>query len=54
MAEIIYFKDVLLIKPQEEVSIKKRTRRSRLKPMKEDKLLKSSLVERKKEDLTRK
>ena len=54
MAEIIYFKDVLLIKPKETVPVKKRTGRPRLKPMKESKVAKSSLIEQSTEDIKRK
>ncbi len=51
MAEIIYLKDVLLIKPKSTTKEKKSTGRSRLKPVKTGKILKSSLIERKNEDI---
>lgn len=51
MAEIIYLKDVLLIKPSSTAKEKKSENRSRLKSVKTGKLLKSSLIERKKEDI---
>ena len=52
MAEIIYLKDILLAKAKEVSKvIKKATGRPRLKPFRADKLLlRSSLVEKKKED----
>ena len=50
MAEIIYLKDVLFIKPKEKKSAKKDTNRSRMKTTRPRSLLKSSLIERKAED----
>ncbi len=52
MAEIIYLKDVLFIKPKSTAKEKKSVSRLRLKPVKPSKILKSSLIERKKEDVT--
>ncbi len=51
MAEIIYLKDVLFIKPNTSKKDKRSTGRPRLKPMKSGKMLKASLIERKKEDI---
>jgi len=56
MAEIIYLKDILLEKANETAkSVKKAisTRSGRLRPFKADRLLKSSLIEKKKEDTKR-
>lgn len=50
MAEIIYLKDVLLLKPEEKESLKKVVARPKLKSVRTGKLLKSALLERKKED----
>ncbi len=51
MAEIIYLKDVLFIRPKSNEKDKKSTSRSRVKPMKTGKIMKASLIERKKEDI---
>jgi len=50
MAEIIYLKDVLFIKPKANKSAKKDEKRPRAKTTRPRSLLKSSLVERKAED----
>jgi len=50
MAEIIYLKDVLFINPKLNAKEKKNGRRLRSKPARASKILKSSLIERKKED----
>lgn len=51
MAEIIYLKDVLFIKPKEKIEGKKTGSRSRTKSERPKRVLKSSLIERKKEDV---
>ena len=51
MAEIIYLKDVLFIRPKSNEKEKKSAVRSRLKSAKTGKILKASLIERKKEDI---
>ncbi len=55
MAEIIYLKDILLARAGEKTkpSKKSSTINQKLSPLKYDKLLKSSLVEKKKEDIKR-
>lgn len=50
MAEIIYLKDVLFIKPKEKKVAKKEANRFRAKSTRPKSMLKSSLVERKAED----
>ena len=50
MAEIIYLKDVLFIKPKEKKEEKKESSRSRTKSTRSRSILKSSLIERKAED----
>ncbi len=50
MAEIIYLKDVLFIKPKANKSAKKDEKRPRTKSTKRRSALKSSLIERKTED----
>jgi hypothetical protein len=51
MAEIIYLKDVLFIKPKAKVEGKKAGSRLRMKSERPKRVLKSSLLERKKEDI---
>ncbi|MBO4405743.1 MAG: hypothetical protein J5821_03355 [Alphaproteobacteria bacterium] len=51
MAEIIYLKDVLFIRSKSNEKDKKSAVRSRLKPAKAGRILKASLIERKKEDI---
>ena len=51
MAEIIYLKDVLFIKPKSKVERKKTGSRLRTKSERSKRVLKSSLLERKKEDI---
>ncbi len=50
MAEIIYLKDVLFIKPKTKKTEKKDVSRSRAKSTRPRSVLKSSLMERKTED----
>lgn len=51
MAEIIYLKDVLFIKPNTKIESKKTGTRLRTKSERSKRVLKSSLLERKKEDV---
>lgn len=51
MAEIIYLKDVLFIKSNSNAKEKKGVNRLRSKSSRSNKILKSSLIERKKEDV---
>lgn len=51
MAEIIYLKDVLFIKPKTKSEGKKTENRLRIKSERPKRVLKSSLLERKKEDI---
>ncbi len=51
MAEIIYLKDVLFIKPKAKIEGKKPGSRLRTKSERSKRVLKSSLLERKKEDI---
>lgn len=51
MAEIIYLRDVLFINPKTKTKEKKTCIHSRAKSEKTKRVLKSSLIERKKEDV---